>query len=79
MSVGALSFLALLPILSVFILIVIFRLPATRAMPVAFILVCFLAFFVWQTPLLQITAFPAASISQPTYLQKEDLGFPSGK
>lgn len=56
MSVGILSFLALLPILSVFVLIVIFRLPATRAMPVAFILVCSLAFFVWQTPLLQIMA-----------------------
>jgi lactate permease len=56
MSLGLLSALALLPILSVFILIVLFRWPATRAMPVAFLITVFLALFVWKVPLLQISA-----------------------
>ncbi|MGD8539427.1 MAG: L-lactate permease [Candidatus Aminicenantes bacterium] len=50
------ALLALLPILTVFILIVLFRWPATKAMPVAFVITCFLALFVWQVPILQIAA-----------------------
>jgi len=68
MSLGLLSFLALFPILVVFILIVLFRRPATKAMPLAYLVTCVLAFFVWKVPLAQISAasvdglFTAASI-----------------
>ena len=48
--------LALLPILIVFALIVLFRWPATKAMPVSFIITCILAFSVWKVPILQIAA-----------------------
>jgi lactate permease len=48
--------LALLPILTVFALIVFFRWPATKAMPIAFLFTCFLAMSVWKTPLLQVIA-----------------------
>jgi len=50
------AFLALLPILTVFVLIVLFRWPATKAMPVAFLITCLLAFSVWKAPILQIAA-----------------------
>jgi lactate permease len=56
MSLGILSFLALLPILSVFGLIVLFRWPAKKAMPIAYLITCFLAFIVWKVPFLQIAA-----------------------
>jgi len=48
------AFLALLPILTVFVLIVLFRWPATKAMPIAFLITCLLAFSVWKAPVLQI-------------------------
>jgi len=38
MSFGILALLALLPIISVFGLIVLFRWPATRAMPIAYLI-----------------------------------------
>lgn len=56
MGFGLLALLALLPIVSVFILIVIFRWPATRAMPIAFLVTCLLSFFIWETPAAQIAA-----------------------
>jgi lactate permease len=56
MSLGILSALALLPILSVFVLIVLFRWPATRAMPVAYLITILLALLVWDVPLRQIAA-----------------------
>ena len=56
MSLGILSALALLPILSVFVLIVVLRKPATRAMPVAYFITILLALLVWKVPLLQIAA-----------------------
>lgn len=56
MSLGILSALALLPILSVFVLIVLFRWPATRAMPVAYTIAVLLALLVWKVPLLQVGA-----------------------
>jgi len=56
MSLGILALLALLPIITVFGLIVLFRWPATKAMPVAYAITCILAFFVWKVPFLQITA-----------------------
>lgn len=56
MSLGWLSLLALLPILSVFIFIVLLRWPATRAMPVAYALTTILAFLIWKVPVVQILA-----------------------
>ncbi len=56
MSLGFLAFLALFPILIVFILIVLFRKPATKAMPLAYLVTCILAFSVWKVPLAQISA-----------------------
>lgn len=56
MGLGILALLALLPIICVFALIVIFRWPATRAMPLAFCLTCFLALTVWKVPFAQVAA-----------------------
>jgi lactate permease len=56
MSTGILSALSLLPILSVFVLIVVLRKPATRAMPVAYCITVVLALLVWKVPILQIAA-----------------------
>ena len=56
MSLGILAFLALLPILSVFGLIVLLKWPATKAMPVAYLIACLLALSVWKVPFLQLAA-----------------------
>lgn len=56
MSNGMLALLALLPILSVAILLVGLRWPASRAMPICYIVAIILAFFVWKVPAIQITA-----------------------
>lgn len=51
-----LTFLALLPILIVFALLVVMRLPAKVAMPVAYIATALLSLFVWQTAGNQVAA-----------------------
>ncbi len=51
-----LALLASIPILIIFILMVIMRWPATKAMPVAWITSIILAFFVWETPPNWLTA-----------------------
>ncbi len=51
MSQGILALLAVIPIASIFILMVGFRWPATKAMPFAFIIALLLVIFVWETPL----------------------------
>lgn len=51
-----LTFLALLPILIVFVLLVVMRLPAKVAMPVAYLATAALSVFVWQTSAVQVTA-----------------------
>jgi len=56
MSLGILALLALLPILSVFGLIVLFKWPATKAMPVAYLLTFLLALLVWKAPFSQLAA-----------------------
>lgn len=56
MSLGILAILALLPILTVFSLIVLFRWPATKAMPLAYVLTFILALTVWKVPFPQIAA-----------------------
>ncbi|MBN2864362.1 MAG: L-lactate permease [Bacteroidales bacterium] len=56
MTVGILALIAVIPIAAIFIFMVGFRWPATRAMPLAFIITFILAFFVWDTPLNWILA-----------------------
>lgn len=51
-----LTFLALLPILIVFLLLVVMRLPAKVAMPVAYVATALLSLFVWQTSGNQVAA-----------------------
>ena len=50
------ALLAFLPILAVGILLVGIRLPASRAMPLSYILAAGLALFVWQVPSLRVAA-----------------------
>ncbi|WP_339163657.1 L-lactate permease [Siminovitchia sp. FSL W7-1587] len=50
MSTGLLAFLSLLPILAVGVFLVGLRWPASRAMPISYILAAALALFVWQVP-----------------------------
>ncbi|MGD7043185.1 L-lactate permease [Jeotgalibacillus proteolyticus] len=47
---------ALTPVLSVFIFLVILRLPATKAMPISLLVTALLAYFVWEMPSIQILA-----------------------
>lgn len=49
MGLGILSLVALLPILSIFVFLVILNWPASRAMPVALIVTALTAMFVWGT------------------------------
>jgi lactate permease len=56
MSWGMLAFLALTPILLVFILIVLFRWPAVRAMPAAFLYTVALSLTIWRSPMRQVAA-----------------------
>ncbi len=56
MTEGMLALLASLPIITIFILMIGMRQPATRAMPVAFLLTLALAIFVWNTELNWIAA-----------------------
>jgi lactate permease len=56
MSNGIIALLASLPIFAIFILMVGFRWPAVKAMPVAFIVTFLLALFVWKTPINWILA-----------------------
>ncbi len=56
MSVEALALLSLLPIASVGVLLVLLKWPASRAMPVCYLVVVALAAFVWGVPSLRIAA-----------------------
>ncbi len=56
MSTGLLALIAVIPIMAIFVLMVGFRWPATKAMPVAFVLALVLAMTVWKTPLNWILA-----------------------
>ncbi|MRH43209.1 L-lactate permease [Aquibacillus halophilus] len=49
-------FTALTPILSVFIFLVVLRMPATKAMPISLLVTALLALIVWKIPLIQIAA-----------------------
>jgi lactate permease len=50
MALGILALLASIPIVAIFILMVIMRWPATKAMPVSWILAVILAYWIWETP-----------------------------
>ncbi|MDV2682949.1 L-lactate permease [Alkalihalophilus lindianensis] len=56
MGLGILSLFALIPILTVLLFLVIFRWPAKRAMPIAFVVTVLVALFVWEVPANQIAA-----------------------
>ena len=56
MSIGVLAILSLLPIISVAVFLVILRWPASRAMPIAYIVAAVLAYFIWQIPLTKVLA-----------------------
>ncbi|MDL4840868.1 L-lactate permease [Aquibacillus rhizosphaerae] len=47
---------ALTPILSVFIFLVVLRMPATKAMPISFLATALLALFIWKIPIVQVLA-----------------------
>ena len=57
------SLLAFLPILVVGVLLVGFRLPASRAMPVSYLVAAGLALFVWQVPSVQVAAATIKGLS----------------
>ncbi|MCH2356419.1 MAG: L-lactate permease [Pseudomonadales bacterium] len=59
MSTGLLALLSLLPIISVAVFLVMLRWPASRAMPIAYIVAVVLAYFVWQVPTTKIMAASA--------------------
>ncbi len=51
MSEGILALIAVIPIATIFILMVVFRWPATKAMPLSFVVALLLVLFIWGTPL----------------------------
>ncbi len=53
---GLQLFTALTPILAVFILLVLLRLPATKAMPGSLLLTALMAYTIWKIPMIQMTA-----------------------
>ena len=50
MDNGLLAFLSILPIISVAFFLVLLRWPASRAMPITYLVCALLALFVWQVP-----------------------------
>ena len=57
------ALLAFLPILVVGVLLVGIRLPASRAMPVSYLVAVGLALFVWQVPSVQVAAASIKGLS----------------
>ena len=56
MGTATLAILSLLPIVAVGLFLVILRWPASRAMPISYLVAAVLALFVWQVPPLQVAA-----------------------
>jgi len=56
MSNGVLALLSILPIASVAVFLVALRWPASRAMPITYVVCAALALFVWQVPLAVVAA-----------------------
>jgi len=59
MSNGVLAMLSLLPIISVAVFLVMLRWPASRAMPICYIVAVLLALFIWQVPFVRVMAASA--------------------
>ena len=56
MSSGILALLSFLPIISVAVFLVMLRWPASRAMPIAYVVAAILAYYIWQVPIRQVLA-----------------------
>ena len=56
MNTGLLALISLLPIISVAIFLVVLRWPASRAMPIAYVVAVLLALLVWQVSVSQVMA-----------------------
>ncbi|MDC1528096.1 L-lactate permease [Gammaproteobacteria bacterium] len=56
MSNGILALLSLLPIISVAVFLVMLRWPASRAMPISYVVAVLLSLFVWQIPFVKVMA-----------------------
>ncbi|SVB54605.1 uncharacterized protein METZ01_LOCUS207459, partial [marine metagenome] len=56
MSSGILALLSFLPIISVAVFLVMLRWPASRAMPIAYVVAVILAYYIWQVPIRQVLA-----------------------
>jgi lactate permease len=56
MSTGLLAFISMLPIISVAIFLVLLRWPASRAMPIAYVVAAFLAIAVWEISVGKVVA-----------------------
>jgi len=56
MSNGILALLSLLPIISVAVFLVMLRWPASRAMPISYVVSVLLSLFVWQIPFVKVMA-----------------------
>jgi len=56
MSIELLALFAVIPIVAIFVLMVGFRWPAAKAMPLSFFLTIAMALFIWQTPVNWILA-----------------------
>ena len=50
------TIIALMPIISVFLFLVVRRWPAQKAMPLVYLITVFNAWIIWQVPLTQIIA-----------------------
>jgi lactate permease len=56
LTTGWLAFMSLLPIIVVGVLLVGMRMPASKAMPISFLVAAGLSLFIWQVPVKQVTA-----------------------
>ena len=56
MSSSLLALIAFLPVITILVLMVVLRIPATKAMPVSWIITGILVLFVWRTPIKYIIA-----------------------
>lgn len=56
MHTGLLALISLLPIISVAVFLVMLRWPASRAMPISYVVAVLLALLIWQVPLTQVLA-----------------------
>ncbi|MDR1402574.1 MAG: L-lactate permease, partial [Tannerellaceae bacterium] len=56
MSIGLLALFAVIPVIAIFVLMVGLRWPASKAMPVSFLITAAVAFLIWETPVNWILA-----------------------